>query len=112
MKLYCRMVVIEGENRMVTGKLTIAVIGAGNIGGTLGRKWVGAGHPVAFGGNDPNGKHEQTLRSDLAHKATIGSVAQALGSKPDVVVIALPGAVRVSTIAHYADTLDARTIPD
>ena len=32
---------------MTTGKLTI-VVGAGNIGGTLGRKWAGAGHQVAF----------------------------------------------------------------
>jgi len=106
------MVVIEGENRMVTGKLTIAVIGAGNIGGTLGRKWVGAGHPVAFGVNDPNGKHAQTLRSDLGHKVTIGSVAQALGSNPDVVVMALPGAVMDATIAQYADQLDGRIILD
>src|SRR5947209_6158615 len=31
---------------MATEKLTIAVLGAGNIGGTIGRKWVSAGHQV------------------------------------------------------------------
>jgi predicted dinucleotide-binding enzyme len=97
---------------MATGILTIAVLGAGNIGGTLGRKWAGAGHRVAFGVNDPNGKHAQALRSDLGDKVTIGSVAQALGSNPDVVVMALPGAAMDAAIAQYADQLDGRIILD
>lgn len=97
---------------MTTGKLSIAVLGAGNIGGTLGRKWVGAGHQVAFGVNDPNGKHAQTLRSDLGDKVTIGSVAQALSSNPDVVAMALPGAAMEATIRRYADQLDGRIILD
>ena len=97
---------------MATGKLTIAVLGAGNIGGTLGRRWAGAGHRVAFGVNDPNGKHAQALRSDLGDKVTIGSVAQALSSNPDVVVMALPGAVMDAAIVQYADQLDGRIILD
>lgn len=92
---------------MTTGKLSIAVLGAGNIGGTLGRKWVGAGHQVAFGVNDPNGKHAQTLRSDLGDKVTIGSVAQALSSNPGVVVMALPGAAMEATITPSFSMLPA-----
>jgi len=106
------MLGIEGENRMTTGKLTIAVLGAGNIGGTLGRKWAGAGHQVAFGVNDPNGKHAQTLRSDLSDKVTIGSVSEALNSNPDVVVMAVPGAAMDATITGYANELDGRIILD
>jgi predicted dinucleotide-binding enzyme len=30
--------------------LEIGVIGAGNVGGTLGRRWAQAGHKVVFGG--------------------------------------------------------------
>ncbi len=97
---------------MTTGKLTIVVLGAGNIGGTLGRKWAGAGHQVAFGVQDPNGKHAQALRSDLGNKVTIGSVAQALSSNPDVVVMAVPGAAMDATIMQYADQLDGRIIID
>jgi 8-hydroxy-5-deazaflavin:NADPH oxidoreductase len=107
-----RIVVIEGENKMTTGKLTIAVLGAGNIGGTLGRKWVGAGHLVAFGVNDPDGKHAQSLRSDLSDKVTIGTVSEALNSNPDVVVIAVPGAAMDATITGYANQLDGRIILD
>ncbi len=97
---------------MTTGKLTIAVLGAGNIGSTLGRKWVGAGHQVAFGVKDPNGKHAQMLRSDPGDKVTIGSAAEALSSNPDVIVMALPGAAMDATIAEYADQLDGRIILD
>jgi predicted dinucleotide-binding enzyme len=97
---------------MTTGKLTIAVLGAGNIGGTLGRKWAGAGHQVAFGVQDPNGKHAQALRSDLGDKVIIGSIAQVLNSNPDVVVMALPGAAMDATIAEHATQLDSRIILD
>jgi predicted dinucleotide-binding enzyme len=103
---------MKAEYRMTTGKLTIAVLGAGNIGGTLGRKWAGAGHQVAFGVNDPNGKHAQTLRSDLGDKVTIGTVSEALNSNPDVVVMAVPGTAMDATITGYATQLDGRIILD
>jgi len=76
---------------MTTEKLKIAVLGAGNIGGTLGRKWVSTGYQVAFGVSDPNGKHAQALHRELGDKVAIGSVADALSSHPDVMVMALPG---------------------
>ncbi len=33
--------------------LRIAILGAGDIGGTLGRKWARAGHTIAFGVKNP-----------------------------------------------------------
>jgi len=97
---------------MTTEKLRIAVLGAGNIGGTLGRKWVSAGYQVAFGVSDPKGKNAQALRSELGDKVAIGSVADALSSSPDVVDMAIPGAAMDATIAQYANQLDGRTIID
>jgi 8-hydroxy-5-deazaflavin:NADPH oxidoreductase len=97
---------------MTTGKLTIAVLGAGNIGGTLGRKWAGAGHQVAFGVHDPAGKHAQTLRRDLGNKVTISSTAAALSSDPAVVVMAVPGTAMDALIAENAAQLDGRIILD
>ena len=32
--------------------MKIAILGAGNIGGTLGKKWLKAGHEVIFGVRD------------------------------------------------------------
>src|SRR5579859_6597378 len=97
---------------MTTGKLKIAVLGAGNIGGTLGSKWAEAGHQVAFGVNDPNGKNAQKLRSVLSDKVTIGTASEALNSNPDVVVMAVPGSAMDATITGYAGQLDGRIILD
>lgn len=97
---------------MATEKLTIAVLGAGNIGGIIGRKWVSAGHKVVFGVNDINGKNAQSLRSELGERAKIGTIAEALSSNPDVVFIAIPGTAMESTIAQYASQLDGRIIID
>ena len=34
--------------------MEIGVIGAGNVGGTLGRRWTQKGHKVVFGVREPN----------------------------------------------------------
>lgn len=95
----------------MTKTLTIAVLGAGNIGGTLGRKWVAAGHKVAFGVSDPNASRAQSLRAELGG-ITIGSLSDVLSTNPDVIVMALPGGVMDETIANYAAHLDGRIIID
>jgi predicted dinucleotide-binding enzyme len=41
--------------------MEIGVIGAGNVGGTLGRRWAQAGHAVVFGVRDPNDEKVRTL---------------------------------------------------
>ncbi len=92
--------------------LTIAVLGAGNIGGTLGRKWSSAGYRVRFGVNDPAGEHAQTLRNELGDRIAIGSIEDALQGNPDVVLVALPGSVVESTARQYAAQLDGRIIID
>lgn len=97
---------------MPTDKLTVAVLGAGNIGGTLGRKWLSAGHRVAFGVNDPQGPKAQALRSGLGDKATIGLGAEVLAANPDVVIMALPGGAMDEAIETYAARLDGRIIID
>jgi predicted dinucleotide-binding enzyme len=102
----------RGGKDMTAGTLTIAVLGAGNIGGTVGRKWVSAGHRVVFGVNDPNGKNAQALRSTLGDSADIGTVDTALSSDPDVVFMALPGTVMDAIIEKYAAQLDGRIIID
>lgn len=92
-------------------KLHVAVLGAGNIGGTLGRKWANAGHTVAFGVANPAGEKAQKLRTDLGDAVTIGTVADALANA-DVVVMALPGGAMDETISANAAQLDGKTIID
>ena len=92
--------------------LAIAVLGAGNIGGTLGKKWSAAGHKVRFGVNDPNGKHAQAVRAELGDRAVIGTIEDALQGNPDVVLVALPGGVVETTAQKYAAQLNGRIIID
>lgn len=89
----------------------VAVLGAGNIGGTLGRKWVAAGHDVTFGVRDPQDAKAQALRAEVGERAKIGTVDEALASS-DVIVMALPGPAMDETIARYAAQLDGKTIID
>src|SRR5947199_244901 len=81
----------------IMNELRIAVLGAGNIGGTLGRKWAAAGHKVSFGVTNPDSERAQALRAELGTKVTIGSAVDALVDS-DVVVMALPGKAMDETI--------------
>jgi predicted dinucleotide-binding enzyme len=76
--------------------MRIAVIGAGNIGATLARKWSAAGHAVVFGVRDPSAEKPRALASELGGSVAVPSEA-AQGA--DVVVLAIPGAVVDETLA-------------
>jgi predicted dinucleotide-binding enzyme len=91
--------------------LHIAVLGAGNIGGTLGKKWAAAGHTVAFGVSDPKGQKAQTVRAELGATVRVGSVADALASA-DTVLMAVPGGAMDELITANAAQLDGKTIID
>lgn len=97
---------------MTEEPLTIAVLGAGNIGGTLGKKWQAVGYHVRFGVRDPGGKHAQALSTELGDQATIGTIGDALQGSPDVVLVALPGGVVELIAQQYAAELNGRIILD
>lgn len=97
---------------MTKETLAVAVLGAGNIGGTLGKKWSATGHKVRFGVHDPAGKHAQELRAELGELTVIGTIEDALQGNPDVVLIALPGGTVESTVQNYAAQLNGRIIID
>jgi predicted dinucleotide-binding enzyme len=42
--------------------MNIAILGTGNIGGTLGTKWAAAGHTVLFGVRDASSTSARALR--------------------------------------------------
>ncbi len=93
-------------------QLTLAILGAGNIGGTLGRVWSAAGHRVAFGVRNPHEQRALSLQRELGKHGTIGHVAEALAGNPQVVVLALPGSAVDETLANHAGQLDGRIIID
>ncbi|MGH2487498.1 MAG: NADPH-dependent F420 reductase [Ktedonobacterales bacterium] len=91
--------------------IRIAVLGAGNIGGTLGGKWVAAGHQVAFGVTDPGSTRAQALRADVGQAATIGGIAEALEGA-EVVVLAVPGGAVDELLRTHAGGLAGKTVID
>jgi predicted dinucleotide-binding enzyme len=69
--------------------MRIGILGAGNVGGTLGRGWAAKGHSVFFGVPRPKDAKAQDLVRDVGHGARAGTVAEA-GVFAEVVVLATP----------------------
>ncbi|HHX39749.1 MAG TPA: NADPH-dependent F420 reductase [Armatimonadetes bacterium] len=69
--------------------MRIGIIGAGMVGGALGKRWAGLGHQVLFGVRDPAAPKVKQLLADAGPNACAGSIAEAAAFGP-VVVLAVP----------------------
>ncbi len=69
--------------------MRIAVLGAGNVGGTLGKRWARAGHEVAFGARDPGEAKLAALVRESGPGARAASVPEA-ARQAEVVVLTVP----------------------
>jgi predicted dinucleotide-binding enzyme len=78
--------------------MNLAIIGAGNVGGALGRAWAAkAGHDIVFGVRDPKAEKTQSLVKAIGPRARAGTTADAAASA-DVLVLATPWAATESAI--------------
>jgi len=78
--------------------MKIAIIGAGNVGGTLGANWAQRGHDVYFGVRDPQAEKIRTLLGKIGAKARAVSPADAAAAC-EMIVLSTPwpateGAIR------------------
>jgi 8-hydroxy-5-deazaflavin:NADPH oxidoreductase len=87
----------------VAGGMKIAVIGTGNIGGTLGTKWRAAGYDVVFGAT--------SARGDGPGGAPVLTVGDALAGA-DVAVLAVPGKAVPEVISGQAAALAGKIVID
>jgi len=83
--------------------MRIAVIGKGNIGGSLGSKWIAAGHDVVYGARDGSGEGPGG--------APVTSIGDAI-EHADVVVLAVPGQVVGDVVAEHGAALAGQTVID
>lgn len=90
--------------------MRIGILGAGNIGSTLGRKWAAAGHRVMFGVRAPDSDEVQALVQTLGGQAHAGSVSEAVAFG-DVVVIAVPAAA-VKDVVHEGRDWAGKVVVD
>jgi 8-hydroxy-5-deazaflavin:NADPH oxidoreductase len=78
----------------------IAVLGAGNVGGALGRIWLSKGHQVTFGVPDP-----QKTKRDVTAAAKITTNKEAV-TQSEVVVISVPWPAAQDAIRDSGDLRD------
>ncbi len=90
---------------------TIAVIGAGNIGGTLARKWVAAGHRVVLGVRDPSGPRPARLVEELGPAVSAMGMGDAAAGAA-IVVFAIPGSAMVATLPEVRASLRGKIVVD
>jgi predicted dinucleotide-binding enzyme len=91
--------------------MRIAVIGAGNVGGTLGRRWAELGHEVVFGLRNPDkGAAGVKGGGALPARASVASPPDAVRGA-DVVVLATPWGA-VNDALREVGSLDGRILLD
>jgi 8-hydroxy-5-deazaflavin:NADPH oxidoreductase len=86
--------------------MKIAVIGTGNVGGTLGTKWRAAGHEVTYGSRRADGEEQAGPGG-----APLRSIGDAV-TGAEVVVLAVPGGAVASVVAEHGTALDGKVVVD
>jgi 8-hydroxy-5-deazaflavin:NADPH oxidoreductase len=90
--------------------MKIGILGAGNIGGNLGKGWAAAGHEIAFGVRDPQRDKTQAAVAAAGPNARAGSVREAV-EFGEVVALAVPWSAVADALAEAGD-LGGRTLID
>jgi predicted dinucleotide-binding enzyme len=91
--------------------MKISIIGTGNIGSTLSRKWAEAGHTIKFGARNAADPKHQALVEAVEGKVTVASVAEA-ATFGEVVLLAVPGSAIEPLVAEFGDVLTEKIIID
>ena len=82
--------------------LKIAIIGAGNLGGALGRSWAKAGHTIIFGVRNPGGGKTQPPLAEIGASASSALIPDAVRAG-DVVVLATPWQAVAEVVGAMGD---------
>ncbi len=90
--------------------MKIAIIGAGNVGATLGKAWAAKGYEIAFGVRDPNDAKVQEVVKAAGEKARARGVKDA-AAYGEVLVLATPWSV-VKDLLQAAGDLKGKVIID
>ncbi|GJD48992.1 hypothetical protein OPKNFCMD_1718 [Methylobacterium crusticola] len=104
-----RPALAQDQGAPAAGKLRIGIVGAGNIGGTIGALWVKAGHPVLFASRHP--EDLAPLVEKLGPLARAGTVEEALAFG-DAVLLAVPYKAYPQVGQGYRTLLEGKIVLD
>lgn len=90
--------------------MRIAILGAGNVGGTLGRVWTASGHDVTFAVRDPRAEKTRELVASTEGKARAAAVVEAVKGA-EVVLLATPWSATRSAL-ESAGSLAGKVLID
>jgi hypothetical protein len=83
--------------------MNLTIIGAGNIGKTLGSKWAQSGHQVTYAVRNPDDPKHMGL--------AVAPIAEALADA-EVVLLAMPGSAVTEFTAQFGPTLAGKIVID
>jgi predicted dinucleotide-binding enzyme len=89
---------------------TVAVIGTGDMGDTLGPRFAGLGYRVIYGSRDPQSDKVQSLVTRTGYAASAAMPAAA-AAEADIVVLAVPWPA-METVAQKLGNLDGKIVID
>ena len=90
--------------------MKIGIIGSGNVGGTLGRRWAQGGHSVLFSSRDPGSDKIRKIVAESGANAKAGTVQDAVQSS-DILLLATPWPATKQAVAD-AGSLAGKIVID
>jgi len=91
--------------------MEIAILGAGKIGGTLGKHWAKAGHTIHFGVRDPQKPEVQALIKSIDGNVTATGIPEAIAAG-EVILFAIPGPAMEEEIMANSRALNGKILID
>lgn len=82
--------------------MDIGIIGTGNVGGTLGRRWAAGGHRIIFGARDRRAPRVEKALREIGSNATVVPV-QEVAALADLIVLAVPWGAAQEVIRAAGD---------
>ncbi len=115
MKIGKILLVCIGTFALVTAvyagsKPTIAIIGTGDMGDSLGPRFAGLGYPVVYGSRKPDGEKAQGVLAATGGNSSVTTQRKA-AQAGDIVILAVPWPA-MKTVAQNLGSLDGKIVID
>ena len=102
---------VENQLSQRSGVMKIAIIGVGNVGGTLAKKLGTKGHSIYLGTRDPNDHDTKMLAKEIGSHASI-HLANEAAEKAEVVFLATPWGVTEQVVKSLKDSITGKVLID